>query len=91
MNKVVFDNQAASSSTSGFTDKDLYSIKKNKNTKAVYDALLLRRRFCGYPRFGHRVLDQEFERSECLDETGGRLSVSIFANCPYLLPLDKGE
>ena len=38
VNKVVFDNQAASSSTSGFTDKDLYSIKKNKNTKAVYDA-----------------------------------------------------
>ena len=38
VNKVVFDNQAASSSTSGFIDKDLYSIKKNKNTKAVYDA-----------------------------------------------------
>ncbi|MFR7809410.1 MAG: hypothetical protein ACLU4N_09075 [Butyricimonas faecihominis] len=38
VNKVIFDNQAASSSTSGFTDKDLYSIKKNKNTKAVYDA-----------------------------------------------------
>ena len=28
VNKVIFDNQAASSSTSGFTDKDLYSIKR---------------------------------------------------------------
>ena len=38
VNKVVFNDQSASSSTSGFTDKDLYSIKKNKNTKAIYDA-----------------------------------------------------
>ena len=37
VNKVVFNDQSASSSTSGFTDKDLYSIKKNKNTKAIYD------------------------------------------------------
>ena len=38
VNKVVFNDQSASSSTSGITDKDLYSIKKNKNTKAIYDA-----------------------------------------------------
>ena len=38
VNQVLFANQAASSTTSGFTDKDLYSIKYNKNTKAVYDA-----------------------------------------------------